>query len=112
MTFEEILFFMQFITFLGIFLLRVYNQIDGGKFYNFKVGIILTIISSLTYGIGFISFLIQNEKVIMAMLFMLETTFMLFNIIFLLVEFVQSISDKLDKNNNGFYNSLQMRKND
>lgn len=53
MNFSEFMFVLQFLMYMGIFLVTLYNIFSVGKFYDIKMVWTLFIAQIITYGIGF-----------------------------------------------------------
>lgn len=70
-------FILQFLICIIIILVKLYNIMSVGEFYDIKI-IWLTFIGYfLAYAIGFVAFLANPEILIFLMLFKLETWFLL-----------------------------------
>jgi len=79
-------FILQFLVFIVIILLKLYNIMSLGKIYEIKMVFLTFIVSLIAYAIGFISLMANPETLIYLMLFQLETWLLILSIVLLFGE--------------------------
>lgn len=73
MNIYEIMFLIQFIVFIGVFLVKIWNVMRIGDFYSFELVWILLIGAGFTFAIGWIVVMGQPEVLIYQVLFRLQS---------------------------------------
>lgn len=84
--FLDVVFILQFIAIIGIFLYKLYNILHKAQKYDFRVAILLFVGFAISWSLGLINIMYNISSTIYIQLFKFETWLFAFNIIFLLVE--------------------------
>jgi hypothetical protein len=86
-SFNDILFYMQFMIFLGVLLAKIYNVFRKGEFYDIKVTWIMFIVLVLFYGLGLaLNLLAAGSGLLVPVLFRLESFFLVLLVLFTIIE--------------------------
>ena len=101
-SFGEIIFLISFILCVGITLTRLYNLMNGFKIFAFVTQTMFYIGYLLSWGICFITFLINSENTLMMMLFSLTSFLLMFNTMIFIIEWLKTIQQAAAKNNRYF----------
>ncbi len=84
--FEAGLFLLTFIGYIGLTLLRTYNVMSKGDLYDIKKVFILFILTTLSFGVSFFIFILENTTLIYGFLFKLMAWLFLVNVILFIGE--------------------------
>jgi len=91
------LFLVQFLIIIGIILIKVYNMMSVGQFYDIKLGFILFIGFFLAWLVGMIITLVYPQELLFLQLWKLENYLIVLNVVFLMFEIIIAIKDNTTK---------------
>lgn len=86
--FLDMLFILQLIAVLGISFYKLYNIMHKATKYDITISILLFIGFFIAWGFGLINIMFNYGSVIYIQIFLLETWFILLNVIFFFIEVV------------------------
>jgi hypothetical protein len=93
----DMMFFVQLALVVGITLLKLYNIMTIGKYYDLKMGFITYILFIIGWFTGLIVFMLNPETHLYRVLFMLESLFLILNTLFLFIEILIGLKNTLDQ---------------
>jgi len=98
MNLYEWLFIVQLLALIVISILKLYNLMNSGEWYDFKISILLFIGFFLFWAIGFVVLnLDHNSGLIYAVIFRIENFLLLLNVLFFITEIIFLVRDSLKK---------------
>lgn len=71
----EIIFVLQLLIFISVFLVKIYNLMCVAKFYDIQKAILFFILAMLAYGVGLVTTLLGHDEWLFSILLQLETWF-------------------------------------
>ena len=107
-TFAEMIFLVQFLAVIGIFLLKLYNVMNFGKFYGGQILFLGLIGYIMAWGVGLFTMIINYTQSLYRVLFVFESVTMPLVIGLTLAEILFMIKDNA-KNAVEAYNSRNVR---
>lgn len=90
MNIYEFVFIVQFVIFIGIFLVKLYNVMSKGRAYDVKVSFLLFILGLFCHAVGFWIFMLKPEELIYWSLIRLENVISLVLVLFFFIELLLS----------------------
>lgn len=101
----EFVFLLQFLVCIGVVLWKVYNTMSPKEQkYDIRMAFLLFFIYFLSYGVGFVVFMLDLTNNFYRLMFQLETWIILLNVLFIMVELFQYISVIAERGKKQRYN--------
>ncbi len=83
---NDMIFIIQFLGLIGIFLYQMFNLMHKGKIYDIRISFILLITLTIAWGTGLFVVLLETTKATYSILFMLESLFFVLSYLFFFFE--------------------------
>lgn len=106
---NDMIYIMQFLVLIGIFLYQMFNLMHKGKLYDIRIGFILIISLTIAWGMGLVVVLLETSKATYAVLFQLESTFFVLAWLFFFFEVIFKGIESINKPVKPF-NALEAQK--
>jgi len=88
MNLYETMFIMQFAILLILLLLKLYNIMNMGEIYSYKISVLTFIIALMMWLIGFLIFMLHPEILIYNVMFNFHTWLLPFHVLFFIIELI------------------------
>jgi hypothetical protein len=83
---NELIFIGAFVVYLGIFFTQLYNVLRMGEFHNLAISVVKLILGLVTFGVLFVTSLLNYDILLMTQLFVLCTWLLAFMWVMFLIE--------------------------
>lgn len=89
----SLFYLIGFLIILSITFAKLWNVINGGRYYKINMGFMLFVGFMIAWLIVFISFANYPENIMYHILYRLSTGLMILNVVFLIIELILTIRD-------------------
>ena len=106
---NDMIYIIQFIALIGIFLYQMWNVMHKGEKYDLKVSFILIIVLTIAWFMGLSVVLLEYSRATYALLFRLESAFFVLSWLFFFFEVIFAWKDLVSTTTKAF-NSREANK--
>ncbi len=90
----DLMFIIQFIVLISIIMIKFYNVMSSGLWYDIKIAFVLWAVFLISWGVGGIILMINPTELIFLQLYKLGSWMILLNFVFLAIEIFFHIRDR------------------
>ncbi len=107
---NDMLFIIQFLILIGIFLYQMFNLMHKDQLYDIRLSFILIISITIAWGLGLFVVLLETSKATYAVVFQLESMFFILSWLFFFFDIIFSLKSATETEIIKPFKSLEAKK--